>query len=248
MEKELSTKGIKEEKTSFNFNGTTHDAYVTWEGDNKDKRPGIIVIPEWWGLNDYARKRAAMLAGLGYTAMAVDVFGNGAIGHNPQEAMQLIKPYSTDPTLCKQIIDTVIQEFVTYPQVDENKIAVIGYCFGGYVATNAGVLGANVIGIVGFHLSLGGAKPVKDSVKTKFLICMGADDEFEKDNVVPFKEGMNNAGIDYIFKVYPNAKHGFTCPEADENARKFDIPVGYNAEADSQSWEDMKVFLKTIFQ
>lgn len=248
MEKELSTKDIKEEKTSFVFDGTTHFAYITWEGDSKGKRPGIIVIPEWWGLNDYARKRAEMLAALGYTAMAVDVFGNGAIGHTPQEAMKLIKPYTVDLALCKKIIDTTIQKFKTYPQLDENKIAVIGYCFGGFVAINAGKLGANVKGVVGFHPSLGGVKPVKDSVKAKFLICHGGDDQFENGNVSGFKKEMDDAGIEYTFKVYPHAKHAFTNPEADANAKKFDIPLGYNAEADSNSWNDMKVFLEKIFR
>lgn len=248
MEKEIATKDIKEEKTSFDFNGTTHYAYVTWSGDDKSKRPGVIVIPEWWGLNDYARKRAKMLAGLGYTAIAVDVFGNGSIGHNPQEAMQLLKPYTIDLTLCKKVVDTAIQKFKNYPQLDENNIAVIGYCFGGFLALNAGKLGADVKGVVGFHPSLGGAKPNKDLAKAKFLVCHGADDAFENDHVVPFKKEMDDAGIDYSFKIYPHAKHAFSNPDADENAKKFDIPLGYNAEADNQSWEDMRSFLKKVFQ
>lgn len=248
MEREQATKEINEEKTTFDFNETTHHAYVTWKGDKKDKRPGIIVIPEWWGLNDYARMRAEMLAKIGYTAMAVDVFGNGAIGHNPKEAMQLLKPYTADPMLCKKAIDTAIQKFNTYPQLDSNKIAVIGYCFGGFVAINAGKLGTNVRGIVAFHPSLGGARPIKDIVKAAFLVCHGADDAFENDHVASFKQEMDESGIDYTFIAYPHAKHAFTNPESDENARKFDIPVGYNADADSRSWEDMKAFLKKIFQ
>lgn len=248
MEKVLPTKNIQEKNDAFELNGTTHVAYVAFDSTVQGKRPGIIVVPEWWGLNEYARKRTRMLAGLGYVAMAIDVFGNGAIGHNPQEAMELIKPYNDDPSLSKKIIDTAIEKFKTYPQLDEDKIALIGYCFGGSVVLNAAKLGADVKGVVGFHPSLEGAQPDEDEIKSKFLICHGEDDAFENDNVNDFKKEMDAAGVDYIFKTYPDAKHAFTNPNSAENAEKFGIPVGYNADADSNSWEDMKSFLKEIFQ
>lgn len=246
MHKEITPGKVHTQKDSFDLNGTTHDVYTAYEGW-EGKRPGIILIPEWWGLNDYAKQRAEMLAGLGYIAMAVDVFGNGAIGHNPQEAMELTRPFNEDPALSKTIINAAIRKFRSYPQLDAQKIALIGYCFGGSVALNAAKLGAGVSGVVGFHPSLKGAKP-EGQVKARFLICHGADDAFENDHVNAFKNEMDAAGIDYSFKVYPNAQHAFTNPNSDENAKKFGIPVGYNADADSNSWEDMKLFLKKIFE
>lgn len=248
MQKSLSEKNIKEEKTSFQFNGKEHIAYLAYDTQQNGERPGIIVVPEWWGLNEYVRERAKMLADLGYVALAVDVFGNGDTAVNPQEAMNLTKPYNDDPSLSKKVVDVAIEKLKSFPMTDKNKIAVIGYCFGGYVAINAGILGADVKGVVGFHPSLGVAEPMKDSVKAKFLICHGSDDDFEKDNVKPFKQKMDSAGIDYKFIDYPNAKHAFTNPNATEKGEQFNIPVAYNEAADSKSWQDMKDFLKKIFE
>lgn len=243
-----SQSNIQTTNDAFTFQGTTHLAYSAHPvSDLEKKRPGIIVIPEWWGLNDYAKGRANMLAELGYVALAIDVFGDGRIGHNPQEAMSLTKRYQDDPTLAKKIIDTAIEKIKSYPQVDKNRIALVGYCFGGSVALNAAKLGADVKGVVGFHPSLGGAKP-GTGVKAQFLICHGADDEFEKDNVDAFRSEMDNADVNYEFKMYANAKHAFTNPNSDENAKKFGIPVGYNEDADRNSWEDMKSFFREIFQ
>lgn len=246
LEDRLQAKKIQEEKTSFTFNGEKHDAYFAFDPEIHQKKPGIIVVPEWWGLNEYARERGKMLAALGYVAMSIDVFGKGTIAKNPQEAMACTRPFGADPSLCKGIVDTAILKFKTLDQLDSSNIAIIGYCFGGYVAINAGIMGSDVKAVVGFHPSLGVGKPVGD-VRARFLICAGADDEFEKDHVQPFKQKMDAAGIHYIFNSYPDARHAFTNPNSTENARNFGIPVAYNAAADSASWQDMEGFFKEVF-
>lgn len=244
LKEKLASQDIHVEKTSYQFDGKTYLADFYYQTKEVGKRPSIIVVPEWWGLNDYTKTRAKMLAGLGFAAMAIDVFGNGETGQNPAEAMALTKPYNSDPSLSKKIIDAALQKLKTFSQVDTSKIGIIGYCFGGFVAINAGVLGADVKAVVGFHPSLGGIHPEKN-IKAKFLICHGTDDEFEKANVEPFKKAMDSAGIDYTFKDYSGAKHAFTSPKADESGKQFGIPIAYNAAADSASWDDMKSFLQS---
>lgn len=234
---------IETEDTSYDFDGANYLASYSYDSEKDGKRPGIIVLPEWWGLNEYVKNRAAMLASLGYAAMAVDVFGKGDTASNPTEAMALIKRFNDDPTLAGKIVKAAIARLGSFPQVDTHRIAVVGYCFGGFAAIQAGLADSNIEAVVAFHPSLGGIRPA-GKVKTRFLICHGEDDDFEKDNVAPFKKRMTEAGIDYVFKDYSAAKHAFTSPEADQKGKEFGIPVAYNASADSASWNDMKKFLK----
>lgn len=243
LQSELKNDSIKVVDTDYEFNGRKYLASFSYESSISGKRPGIIVIPEWWGLNDYVKTRAKMLAALGYGALAIDVFGNGDTANNPTEAMAFTKPYYGDPNLVKQIIGTALSKLKTFPQVDTSRVGIIGYCFGGYSAITAGVLGADVKAVVGFHPSLGGINPEKN-IKAKVLVCAGGDDQFELSHFDPFKKRMKDADIELDFKIYPGAKHGFTNPLADDNGKKFGIPLAYNPSADSASWSDMKLFLK----
>lgn len=241
----LQGKNIKEVKTSFTLNGKEHDAYISYNGSQLGKRPGIIVVPEWWGLNNYIRERGKMFANLGYVAMSIDPFGNGTIANNPQEATAATKPYYENPALCKELVDKAIEKLKTNDLVDTSDLALTGYCFGGFTAINAGILGAPVRAVAVFHPSLGVAQP-QPGIKAKFLICSGSADEFEKNNVQPFEQKMNAAKIDYQFNSYPDAKHGYTNPGATANGEKFKIPIGYNAEADGASWQDMRSFFQRV--
>lgn len=234
---------ITAQNTEYEFDGKKYLAVFNYDAAKEGKRPGIIVIPEWWGLNDYVKARAKLMASLGYAVLAIDVFGNGDTAHNPAEAMAFTKPYYDNGALGGKIVEAAIGKLKSYPEVDTDRIAVAGYCFGGYAAITAGVSGLNLKAAVGFHPSLGGIAPEKGS-KTKILVCHGTDDAFEKNNIAPFKEKMNAAGIDYTFKDYPGAKHAFTNPGADERGKEFNIPIGYNAAADSASWDDMKTFFR----
>lgn len=247
LQTQIKEKHISRQQSDFEFGGTKHIVSYAVDSSQTGKRPGIVVLPEWWGLNTYVKDRAAMLAGLGYAAMAVDMFGEGMIAHNPTEAMALTKPYGSNAALVKDVVEAAITKLKTYPEVDSSKIAVIGFCFGGYAAITAATSGADVVAAVGFHPSLGGITP-QSGIKAKVLVCHGLEDEFEKDNVAPFKSKMDNAGVSYVFKDYADARHGFTSPEADNNGKEFGIPVAYNAAADSASWSDMKSFLSSVFR
>ncbi len=245
---EPSTEGkIKEEQINYEIEGTQYEGFVYYNEDQKGKRPGILVVHEWWGLNDYSRGRAKQLARLGYIAMAVDMFGNGKTAEDPTGAQNLAMPFYQNPSLSKKLLDPAIDLIKTYPQTDRSKIAAIGYCFGGYVVLNAAKLGAALDGVVSFHGGLGGAKPGKDRVKARILVCHGAEDPMANPDVDDFKKDMDEAGVDYTFKVYPNATHAFSNPNATAKGEKYNMPIRYNEAADKASWNDMKEFFKKIF-
>jgi dienelactone hydrolase len=239
---------LKEDNTSYNAGSTNMNGYVVYKDSGQEKRPAVLVVPEWWGLNDYAKGRARQLADLGYVAMAVDMYGNGQTAANPGEAMKLAGPFYQNPQLTKTRLDAALQKLKTYPEVDTNNIAAIGYCFGGYVVLNAAKLGEPLKGVVSFHGDLSGVKADKNLMTAKVLVLHGEADPLVKPEVVQqFKHQMDSAAVPYTFKSYPNAKHAFTNPAADSVENKFHIGVGYNAEADKQSWNDMKEFLQNLF-
>ena len=238
---------IHEENSSFTIDGKTYLCTIAYDENIKGTRPGILVIPEWWGFNDYVKSRARQLAELGYIAMATDMYGDGQLGNDPKEAQSLATPFYKDPALTKKHIDAAIEKIKTYPQTDTNKIGAIGYCFGGFVVLNAAKLGADLKGVVTFHGGLQGVKPDKNLVKAEILVCHGGADEFENPNVAQFKKEMDSAGVNYTFKVYPDATHAFSNPNATAVGEKFDMPIKYNAAADTASWNDMKAFFKKVF-
>jgi dienelactone hydrolase len=244
--KNSSFENIKEDSISYEIDGKKYNGFVTYNENQKGKRPGIVVVHEWWGLNNYSRMRAKELAKLGYIALAADMYGSGQNANDPNEAQALATPFYKDPSLAKGRLNAAINFLKTYSQTDTSEIAAIGYCFGGFVVLNAAKLGTDLKGVVTFHGGLGGVKPPKN-LKTKFLICHGANDQFENPHVAQFKKEMDSAGVDYTFKLYPNATHAFSNPEATATGKKFNMPIAYNAAADSASWNDMKEFLKKLF-
>ena len=239
---------IKEEKINYEIDGTNYDGYVYYNNEQKGKRPGILVVHEWWGLNAYSRRRARQLAELGYISIAVDVFGNGQTADDPTSAQNLAMPFYKNPALAKKLLDPAIDLLKTYPQTDETKIGAIGYCFGGFVVLNAAKLGADLKGAVSFHGGLGGVKPEKNLLNAKILVCHGAEDPMANPDVEEFKEGMDNVEAEYTFKVYPEATHAFSNPNATAKGEKFNMPIKYNEAADKASWNDMKEFFKSIFK
>jgi len=239
---------IKEENVSYASGGVTYKGFIAYDDNIKGKRPAVLVVPEWWGLNDYPRMRARKLAELGYIAMAADVFGNGKIAVNPTEAQEFTAPFYKDPTLAKKLLDAALQKLKELPQTDPNNVAAIGYCFGGYMVLNYAKLGADVKGVVSFHGGMGGVPVNKELLKAKILICHGASDKFvaQKD-VDKFKNQLDSIGADNTLKIYANATHAFTNPDATATGKKFNMPIEYNAEADKASWDDMKMFFGKIF-
>ncbi len=234
----------------YSAQGVVMKGYLAYEEAVKGKRPGVLVVHEWWGLNDYARKRAIMLAELGYTALAVDMYGDGKQAMHPDDA----KKFSSE--LMKNFDDakarfTAAMEFLKQqPSVDPTRIAAIGYCMGGGVVLNMARQGVDLKGVASFHGSLTPVKPAQpSSVKAKVLVLHGGDDKFiPPEQIEAFKQEMKSAGVDFQFISYPGAVHSFTNPEADGLGKKYNMPIAYNAQADKKSWDELKKLLNTVFK
>lgn len=241
---------IKGEEVTYSANGVTLKGYIAYDSSKPGKRPGILVVHEWWGHNEYARKRARMLAELGYTALALDMFGDGKQAHHPDDAKKFAGDVMKDFEGAKARFNAAQEILMKHNTVDGGKIAAIGYCFGGAVVLNMARQGADLKGVVSIHGSLGAVKPAKKGdIKAKLLVLHGAADKFTSDEqLAAFKKEMSDADADMTFIAYPGAMHAFSNPEADEHAKNFNIPIAYNAEADKKSWEDMKAFLSSIFK
>ena len=240
---------LHESQVNYTADSANMNGYVVYSDSFSGKRPAVLVVHEWWGLNDYAKNRAKQLAQLGYIAMAVDMFGNGQTASNPEEAQKLATPFYQNPQLTKTRLDAALAKLKSMEQTDTSKTAAIGYCYGGYVVLNAAKLGSDLDGVVSFHGDLSGANPDKNLLKSQILVCHGAADPFVPQPMVDkFKKQMDSVGASYSFIAYPDATHAFTNPDATENGKKFNIPIAYNEAADKKSWEDMKAFLEKIFR
>ena len=239
---------IKEEPVTYSSGGTTLKGYVAYDSSKQGRRPIVLVVPEWWGMTDYPRMRAKKLAELGYFAMAIDMYGDGKIAPDPKQAQDLATPFYKNPKEGKARVEAALAKAKTFPQADTSQTAAIGYCFGGSMVLNAAKMGSDFDGVVSFHGGLEGVAPDKSKMKAKVLVCHGGADSFvPQTQVDAFKKGMDSVGADYTFKVYPNATHAFTNPQATENGEKFNMPIRYNGSADTASWNDMKAFFGRIF-
>lgn len=222
--------------------------YLATDTAIQGKRPGILVVHEWWGLNTYARKRADMLAALGYTALAVDMYGDGKTADHPDDAGKFAGAVGRDPALMKTRFMAALDFLKRQPGVDAARIAAIGYCFGGGVVLEMARQGVDIDGVVSFHGSLGKTTPEKGAVRARVLVLNGAADPFvTTEQIAAFKAEMDAAGANYTFVNYPGARHSFTNPEADVFGERFDLPLAYDANADAASWQAMQDLFVEIF-
>ncbi len=208
---------------------------------------GVIVVPEWWGLNDYTKGRAKQLAELGYVAFAVDMYGAGVTTEDPKKAGELAGQFYGKPLMAERA-QAGLDQLLATGLVAPNRVAAIGYCFGGSTVQALAYSGAPLAGIVSFH---GGLIPVPADAagrtKAKILICHGAVDPFvSKNDVDAFMKAMNDGKFDYQFISYAGAVHAFTNPHADDVAKATGLPVAYNRAADHRSWAHMKAFFKEV--
>ncbi len=239
---------IKGEEISYTKDGLTMKGYIAYDASKKGKRPGIIIVHEWWGSNEYVRTRARMLASLGYIAMAVDMYGDGKIAEDPKTAGEYATPFYQNPELAKGRIEAAVMKLKEYPETDASKLAAMGYCFGGSMVLNAAKMGMDFKGVVSFHGSLAGVPATAGSTKSQILVCHGGDDKFvSKEDITHFRNNLDSMKVKFQFIVYPGATHAFTNPEATAKGLKFKMPIRYNEAGDKKSWSDMKKFLAKIF-
>lgn len=240
---------LKEENVSYKIDSLNMDGYIVYDENVTGKRPAVLVVHEWWGMNEYVKRRARELAGLGYIAMAVDMYGNGQRADNPELAGKLATPFYQNPAMTKTHFEAALNKLKTYKEVDTANIGAIGYCFGGGVLLNIVRMGEPLKGIVSFHGSLLGTPADKNLLKAKVLVLHGEDDKFvPATEVTAFKKQMDSIGATYSFKSYPGATHAFSNPDATAMGEKFKIPIAYNAAADTASWNEMKSFFSGLFK
>jgi dienelactone hydrolase len=233
----------------YTANNVALKGYIAYDNSLKEKRPAIIVVHEWWGVTDYPKKRAEMLASLGYVAFAVDMYGDGKVADNPGDAQKFAGESTKDLSLLKAKFTAAIELLKKNEHVDSTRIAAIGYCYGGGVVLNMARAGIDLKGVVSFHGSLATTTPAeKGNVKAKILVCNGGADKFISENDIKnFKQEMKAADVDFKFLSYKGALHAFTNPAATELGKKFNMPIAYNESGDKKSWKEMRRFLKTIF-
>ncbi|MFW2374216.1 MAG: dienelactone hydrolase family protein [Gammaproteobacteria bacterium] len=229
---------------------TSMNGYIAYDDSIKGQRPGILVVHEWWGHNQYARQRARMLAEQGYVALAVDMYGEGLQADHPKDAMKFSGQINSNFPIAESRFGAAMTVLKQQAMVDNEKLAAAGYCFGGGMVLQLARNGLDVDLVAVFHGSLNSNKPAqKGQIKAKVLVFNGEDDPMVKpEHIDTFKQEMNRANVDYLFFNYPGAKHAFTNPGADELGRKFNLPLAYNKKADRHSWAEFLQYLERAFK
>src|ERR1051326_180514 len=242
--------GIVGKEVAYSADSVTMKGYIAFNDSVQGKRPGILVVHEWWGINDYARKRATMLAGLGYVALAVDMYGDGKSASHPDDAGKFAGEVMKNMPVMRARFMAALELLKKDEHVDPSRIGAIGYCFGGGVVLNMAREGADLKAVVSFHGSLATQhRAQKGTVKARVLVCNGADDKFETaDDIKMLKSEMTSAAPDFKFVNYPGAVHAFTNPDATELGKKFKMAIAYNEAADKQSWAEMEDWFKKSFK
>ena len=237
---------VKTRKVDYKQGGTPLQGTFAWDDSIKGKRPGILIIHEWWGHNEHARKQAERFAREGYAAFALDMYGKGKVAKHPDDAKKFMAEATKDPQVLMARFNAALEQLKKQPQVDPEKVAAAGYCFGGAVALNMARSGADLDAVVTFHAALDPGVPAqKGQLKPRILVLTGADDPMiPPEKVDAFKKEMSEAGAQAEVVSYPGAKHSFTNPEASKAGME---ALAYDAEADKKSWEAAMKHLQEVF-
>lgn len=221
--------------------------HLYYDNSIEGKRPGVLVVHEWWGLNDYAKKRAEMLAELGYVAFAADMYGDQKVTLHAKEAVSWMIQITNNIDAWQKRVSLGLEAMNNFHLTDPDKTAAIGYCFGGATVMQLAYSGADIDGVVSFHgsLPITNDKSLK-KVRAKVMVAHGYADSFiPKEHLAKFKDSLEKSDIDWQFDTYSGAKHGFTNPGA--SAYGMD-KVAYNKNADQRSWQKMQLFFDEIFE
>ncbi|MBK7140615.1 MAG: dienelactone hydrolase family protein [bacterium] len=242
----VASAAIKTETIEYTHGDVVLQGYMAYDDATTDKRPGILVVHEWMGINDYARGRAEQLAALGYVAFALDMYGKDVKVANAQEASTWAGKFYTDRQLMRDRANAGLEQLRSFRLTDPTRLAAIGYCFGGSTVLELARGGTTINGVVSFHGNLANPTPSNAAnIKTKVLVCHGVIDPYVPiEQVNAFVAEMDSAKVDYQLVMYANAVHGFTNPNnGTDNAKG----AAYNELADKRSWEAIKSFFGEIF-
>lgn len=234
-------------KVEYKHGDTVLEGYLAYDDASKVVRPGVLVVHEWYGLNDYAMKRADQLAQLGYVAFALDMYGKGVKATTPQEAGALAGKYKGDRPLMRARASAGLDVLKKQTLVDPKRVAAIGYCFGGTTVLELARSGADVVGVVSFHGGLDNPDPqTSANIRARVLVLHGADDPLvPAKDITALQEELRKAGADWQMVYYGGAVHSFTNPQSGSDPSK---GVAYNELADHRSWKSMKAFFEEILK
>lgn len=238
---------VKTEQVRYRQGPTELVGMLAWDDSVKGRRPGVMVVHEWWGMNDYIRKRAVQVASLGYVVLAADIYGGGVSTGDPKEAKALSGSLMKgDRMLLRERASAGLQILLDHPLVDSARVAAIGYCFGGTTVLELARSGAPLAGVVSFHGRLDTPSPEKDrKIRARILVLTGADDpQVPLSQIAAFASEMRGQNVDWHMVVYGGAVHSFTNPAAGSRPSS---GSAYNEKADLRSWEQMKLFFSEIF-
>jgi dienelactone hydrolase len=232
---------------SYRQGGEELNGYLAYDRSIQGPRPAVLVVHEWWGLNDYIRRRVNQLAGLGYIAFAADIYGNGFVTKDPQEAGKYAGKFRNNREFLRNRATAGLKVLLEQPQADRQRVAAIGYCFGGTTVLELARSGAPVLGVVSFHGGLDTPNPGEaEKIKGKILALHGADDPYVPPaQVAAFQAEMRKAKVDWQMVLYGGAVHSFTNPDSGSDPSK---GMAYNEKADLRSWEQMKIFFAELFR
>lgn len=240
---------MKTETIDYRINDQTFTGYLAWDDELDGKRPGILVVHEWWGHNEFVRKQAEKLAAAGYTAFALDMYGSGKLAEHPDTAKQFMQEATQDMDQVRARFMKAKSLLENHETVDSSRMAAQGYCFGGAVVLNMARLGVDLNGVVSLHGALGSplkAEPGKVKAQVQ-VYTGGADKMVPAEQVADLVQEMVNAEVDLTLVSFPGVLHSFTNPAADRFAENFGMPVGYDEEAASRSWQGTLRFYERIF-
>lgn len=229
---------VREVPVTYSDGTTTMKGFIVYDDATRAKQPGIVMVPEWWGITKHIHNEARKFAQQGYTAFIADMYGDGKTADNPKDAGALSSSVMKNPSTMESRFNAAREQLAKQASVDPRRIGAVGYCFGGAVVLNMARAGADLAAVTGFHASLGlnTPAPAPGTVKAKILILNGADDPFVKrEQYDALKKDFDAAKADYRIIEYPGAVHAFTNPEATELGKKFNLPLRYDAKADQES-------------
>lgn len=242
---------IQTREVTYRHGGVEMTGSAAWDADTDGPRPVVLVVHEWWGCNDYARRRAAMLAELGYAGFAVDLYGGGVNAANPEEAGELMNALLADRETLRGRFHAALDAACALDVSNPGKTAAIGYCMGGGVVLHMARTGTDLAAVASFHgaLPLAIAQEGEDAeVTARMAVYHGEADEFiTADDARAFLEEVGKAKADCVFVLMPGATHGFTNPEASVRGEKYGLPLRYSELADRSSWDHMRLVLETGF-
>jgi dienelactone hydrolase len=236
------------EEITYTTDTTSMKGYLSYDETITEKRPGILVVHEWWGHTDYVRERADMLAELGYVAFALDMYGNGRTAEHPDNAKQFSSKVMKDLEMAESRFEAAVEVLKNHPAVDSTRISAVGYCFGGSLALTMANMGMDLDGVAAFHSGVQLPVAPNDRLRAAVLVQNGAKDPFISElSVSNFTSQLDSLGADYEYIEYPDAVHAYTNPGADELGKEFDLPLAYDPEADMKSWDKLKSFLNELY-